>query len=51
MQEQKREEPAKQSSVPAARKGQDGLGTPSYDLDEINRLLLDAAINPQKGRA
>ena len=29
-------------------KGEDELGTPSYDLDEVNRLILDATINPQK---
>ena len=49
MQEQKGEEGAKTAAP--VKKGQDGLGAPSYDLDEINRLLLDAAINPQKGRA
>lgn len=42
-------EPLKQQpSSPAPRKGRDGLGVPSYDLDEINRLLFEAEVNPQK---
>ena len=50
MQEQKREDTPKQPASFQPRKGQDGLGTPSYDLDEIDRLLRDAAINPLKDR-
>ena len=32
------------------QKGWDGLCEPSYDLDEINRVLLDNARNPNKSQ-
>lgn len=50
MQEQKpQSESSKPASAPSSipQKGRDGLGAPSYDLDEINRILLDAAVNLQ----
>lgn len=51
-QAQRDEQPTQSKQRPRyqSSKGEDELGTPSYDLDEVNRLILDAAINPQKLR-